>query len=301
MPIFLEAWWLDAVAGETWDVALVEKGGHVFSAMPYTLQTRKPGLLYLGQPTLTQHLGPWLKDQPGKYAKKLSREKDLMQALITQLPVYASFKQNWSYRVQNWLPFFWKGFSQTTGYTYVIPDLSDLDEVFSQFQDKVRTDIRKAEGRNGLIVSDTDPLEVFLQLNKKVFERQSMEQANSDAFVSKLVSAAQKHNRVKWFVASDNEGRPHAGVMVVWDEHSAYYIMGGGDPELRNSGATSLCMWEAIKFSSTVTKCFDFEGSMIEPVERFFRGFGAKQMPYFSVSHTPSRFLRIAKALKAVL
>ena len=51
---------------------------------------------------------------------------------------------------------------------------------------------------------------------------------------------------------------PHAGVYIVWDSNSAYYIMGGGDPELRSSGATTLCMWEAIKFSASVTACFDF-------------------------------------------
>lgn len=46
----------------------------------------------------------------------------------------------------------------------------------------------------------------------------------------------------------------------------------------------SFLTWEAIKFSSGVTKTFDFEGSMIESVERFFRAFGAKQKPYFQVS-----------------
>jgi len=66
------------------------------------------------------------------------------------------------------------------------------------------------------------------------------------------------------------------------------------DPELRKSGATSLCMWEAIKFASTVSKSFDFEGSMIEPIERFFHAFGAEQTPYFAVSHTPSKLIRVA-------
>jgi len=29
---------------------------------------------------------------------------------------------------------------------------------------------------------------------------------------------------------------------------------------------------------------FDFEGSMIEPVERFFRSFGAQRVPYFGIT-----------------
>ena len=105
-------------------------------------------------------------------------------------------------------------------------------------------------------------------------------------------------NQCQWFIAQDKKGRNHAGVLIVWDENSAYYLMGGGNPKLRNSGATSLCMWEAIKFASTVTKKFDFEGSMIESVERFFRAFGATQKPYFHITKTPSYILRMARKLK---
>lgn len=298
LPIFLQPFWLDATAGDAWDVALVEKGGQVIGAMPYTINRRLSSLVYLGQPSLTQHLGPWIRPSAGKYAKQLAREKEVMQGLIRQLPVYDSFLQNWSYTNQNWLPFYWSGFEQTTGYTYVLEDLGDLDSIFDGFQDKVRTDIRKAKGRNRLVVQADAALEDFIELNKKVFKRQSLEVANNESFVNRLITEAQKHNSVKWFVAYDEQKRPHAGVLIVWDKHSAYYLMGGGDPELRNSGATSLCMWEAIKFASTVTKSFDFEGSMIEPIERFFRGFGAVQKPYFQISHTPNRWLRLAKALK---
>ena len=90
-------------------------------------------------------------------------------------------------------------------------------------------------------------------------------------------------------IAEDSEGQRHAGIYIVWDENSVYYLMGGGDPLLRRSGATSLCMWEAILFAASLKKSFDFEGSMLEPVERFFRGFGADQIPYFSISRTPSK------------
>lgn len=63
---------------------------------------------------------------------------------------------------------------------------------------------------------------------------------------------------------------------------------------LRNSGATSLLMWEAIKFASTVSKKFDLEGSMLEPVERFFRGFGTVQKPYFTISKTFDKRMKAA-------
>ncbi len=38
-----------------------------------------------------------------------------------------------------------------------------------------------------------------------------------------------------------------------------------------------------------VTDVFDFEGSMLKPVERFFRAFGGRQTPYLRVSRaTPA-------------
>jgi hypothetical protein len=60
-------------------------------------------------------------------------------------------------------------------------------------------------------------------------------------------------------------------------------------------------MWEAIRYSARVTQRFDFAGSMLEPIERFFRGFGAMQMPYHSLSKTPSRLLRMQQSLLSVI
>ncbi|WP_234427448.1 GNAT family N-acetyltransferase, partial [Vibrio anguillarum] len=217
-----------------------------------------------------------------------------MEALIDQLPKYHYFSQNWHYSNTNWLPFYWKGFEQITRYTYLIDDLSNIDDVWDSSLANIRTDIRKAENKFNLVVKENLPFSDFLLLNRQTFLRQGMQLPYSESFVNQLVSTAKDRNQCRWFIAQDNEGRNHAGVLLVWDSESAYYLMGGGDPDLRNSGATSLCMWEAIKFASTVTKRFDFEGSMIEPVERFFRAFGAKQTPYFALTHRPSRWLNTA-------
>ena len=77
--------------------------------------------------------------------------------------------------------------------------------------------------------------------------------------------------------------------------------MGGGDPALRTSGASSLCLWQAIKLAGEMGKSFDFEGSMIEPIERLFRAFGARQTPYMRVSRSPNRLLRVGLALKSAM
>jgi hypothetical protein len=91
IPIFSQAWWLDAVAGDSWNVVVVEKGGEIQAAMSYVMKQRF-GLTLFTQPVLTQNLGPWIRPS---HAKRLAREKGLMQALIDQLTSYTHFQQNW--------------------------------------------------------------------------------------------------------------------------------------------------------------------------------------------------------------
>lgn len=298
IPIFSQAWWLDAVAPGSWGEVAIEKGGQIHARLPYVIQ-RKHGLTLLTMPPLTQTLGPWLRPYSGKYVNRLSKEKQLMTELIEQLPRFDLFQQNFHYSITNWLPFYWKGFQQTTRYTYRLPDLSNLDAVWAGFQENIRREIRKAVNRFRLRVRDDLSIDDFLPLNVQVFERQSKGLPYPISLVRRLDAACQTHTARRIFIAQDEQGRHHAGVYIVWDEQSAYYLMGGGDPELRSTGATSLCMWEAIRFAATVTKSFDFEGSMIESVERFFRSFGACQTPYFQITKVNSFLLKMLKDIRS--
>jgi len=299
ISIFSQAWWLDSVCGDAWDVCLVEKNGQIHASMPYGIKKRY-GFTLLTHPLLTQNLGPWFRVLTGKYGKILSQQKDLMEDLIEQLPSYDYFNQSWHYSQSNWLAFYWKGFRQTTRYTYVLEELGDLDRVWMGFQENVRREVRKAKKKNIIINVDL-PVDDFINLNRLTFVRQGMAMPYSEVFLKNVTKKALERQQCKWFIAQDEKGQNHAGVFIIWDENSAYYLMGGGDPELRNSGATSLCMWEAIQFAATVTQKFDFEGSMIEPIERFFRGFGAVQKPFFSVSKTNSKMIAAALCLRSFL
>lgn len=297
IPLFSQAWWLDLVCtDDEWDVCLVEKDSKVLASMPYVVK-KKYGFKLLTHPYLTQTLGPWIAPSTAKYANQLAQQKDLQEALIEQLPNFHFFRQSWHYSNTNWLPFYWKGFSQTTRYTYILKDLSDVEKSWKELNENIRREIRKAEKRF-ITIRENLPAEVFLELNKMTFSRQNKKLPYSEKFLLNLMQGAKARNQGKWFIAQDQDGKHHAGVFIVWDQNSAYYLAGGGNPELRNSGATSLAMWEAIKFASTVTKSFDFEGSMLEPVERFFRAFGAKQVAYFQVWKCNPKILASIYALK---
>jgi hypothetical protein len=112
-----------------------------------------------------------------------------------------------------------------------------------------------------------------------------------------------KNNSGEILFAFDEKQEIHSVLYLTWDNKSSYVHLVGENPQLRNSGAGILLIWEAIKYTSKVLKLnkFDFEGSMLKNVEPVRRSFGATQKSYFIITKTNSRLLRIRNALKELL
>lgn len=300
ISIFNQAWWLDIVAKDRWNVCLIEDEVSVIASMPYYV-TEFYKFKIITLPPLTQHLGPWMCLPDSKYCKMLSNQKNVMENLIKKLPHFDYMIQNWHHSLNNWLPFYWESFEQTTKYSYVLENIKNHEVLWSELQENIKREIKKAQNRFNIKILDNLPIDEFIDLNDKTFKRQGIKAPYTRALVKELATKAKERGQCRWFIAKDENGNNHAGVLIVWDKNSAYYLMGGGDPELRNSGATSLCMWEAIMYSSKFVDRFDFEGSMIEPIERFFRGFGAKQQQYFSVYKYNSSTLKLIHTIYKLL
>ncbi len=218
IPVFCSPWWLDATAGAgNWGIAEVKQDGQVVASMPWVLRQNRFGIKILSQPALTQTIGPWIAEpsQKTKYATRLAREKDLMEALIDQLPHYHVFRQNFAPEITNWLPFYWRGFQQTTRYTYRLNLSRGVDTLWQGFQDKVRGDIRKAE-KKGVSVEASDDIEAFLVVNEKTFLRQGMKLPYNRGYVRRLYSACLANDAGKIFLAKGPDGRVHAGNLIVW-------------------------------------------------------------------------------------
>lgn len=296
--LFQQDWWLDATAPGKWSAVEIRRGEHVAARMPYVKRIEK-GMVHIGQPQLTQTLGPWIRPSDAKQAKALADEKEFMNELIDGLPRFDVFSQRFHSSVTNWLPFHWRGFEQTTRYTYVLDDITDKDVLWSGLMENIRREIKKAQKQ--VVVSCAPDADKLLRLVGLTYGRQGRSSRITPSLFARIDAACSAKACHRFFFAEDEEGRTHAALYLVWDERSAYYLIGGGDPNLRTSGATSLLMWEAIQFASSVTKRFDFEGSMVEPIERFFRSFGARQSPYFHVTGYSRRGKLLAATRNLVL
>jgi hypothetical protein len=291
--IFQQPWWLDALAPGRWGEAAIERDGRTVARLPYVVRGPRR-LRILTQPPMTQTLGPWVEPSSAKPANALAEEMELLTALEAALPAAAGFMQHFSPTMQNALPFHWAGYRLETLYTYRIHGLGSEEALWDGLRSNIRQNVRKARGQTE--VREDAGLDRFHDVWSKTFARQGLRAPYSLAQVERLDAACAVRGARTMLFAQDDRGRVHAVTYVVWDERAAYPLLVGADPELRSSGAPSLLMWEAMLRARQVTDVFDFEGSMIQPVERFVRAFGGRQAPYLRVS----RFTTPAQAALAV-
>lgn len=278
--MFQSQWWLDTVAPGQWDEIRIEEGGRLVARLAFVLDTSGP-VLRCGMPPLSQTLGPWIEPGEGKLSVRMEREIHLMERLIDQLPQEAGFNQNFHWSITNWLPFYWAGFKQTTRYTYRIDGRQDLESVWSQVHSRTRNQIRNAEKE--LTVVEDLGAEAVMRLCAMTFERQGRTFPTDREIVVSAIEAAIERGSGRSLFAVDADNRVHATAFFLWDSETVYYLLGGADPELRNSNAQGLLIWECIRFAIEHGLAFDFEGSMHRPIEHSFRAFGAVQTPYFQV------------------
>ena len=286
IPLFSKGWWMDAVCQDNWDAIIIEENGQPVATLPY-YQSVTEGRKEIKKAILTQTNGIWMAyPENQKYETKLAHETKLMNAVIDELEnlELAKYQQYFHYSIQNWLPFYWRGYSQTTRYTYVIQNTNNLEDVYQNFSSNIRKCIRKA--MKLVEIKEGIGIEEFYDLNKMTFERQNLEIPYSYDIVKRIDDACKKRDARKTFYCIDENDHIHSAIYFVWDENSVYYLLSGSNPDFRNSQSLTLLLYEGIKLANKLNKQFNFEGSMKKNIEHHFRQFGAEQMPYHNISKT---------------
>jgi GNAT acetyltransferase-like protein len=284
--LFQEPWWLNLTAAGNWDEAIVANAEGVIARLPYRT-LRRYGATILTQPRLTPYGGPWFRPSIAKASNQFSERRRLTVELLSRLPRYDLFSQNLWPGLPDWLPFYWAGFSQRTVYTNWFRDLSSPDLLWGNFLTETRAEIRKAQQR--LTVAVTNDVERLCDLHELAFAGRGMKAPRERAFLRRVIEGAVSAGHARIVFAMDDKGNTHAANLIVYDQRSAHYLIGGSDPRYRTSGAASLLVWDAIQFAARISKIFDFEGSMVESISRFFRGFSPESLPISHIYRTSRR------------
>jgi hypothetical protein len=254
-------------------------------------------------PSLTPYLGVLYPSSTAKYVTQISNNKEIGSA-------FAVFLKNefdevadlaFSPEVVDLQPFIWQGFTTNLRYTYRL-SLTDFPSVFDNMDAARRRNIVSAEKQEVQIERGVDFGEI-VRLSEKSFERQSLVSSHGQA-IHRFEAALRRAGRCRGFLARSKEGEPLGAVWIAWDDKRAYYLLGGYDQSAKSNNAVALAMWRAIQFTATDLKLpeFDFEGSAIPAVERFFRKFGGTLTPYHCTHYRrPSGVRRVGRNLALMI
>lgn len=283
--IFQTPNWLNSVAGNTnWSVVLAYKGDTVVGAMPYVTST-KFGIKQITLPVFTPYLGPVFCAPHDLAPKNIEafKTKTTLQ-LIEQLPRVGRFITNTDFNFNNWLPFAWNGYKQTTRYSYLLDTTPSLDVLLNCCGPNIKKDLKKSAD---LVIESNSTINSIFEIVKTDYSRKNIPLYFKKETLEQLAKQFSSGGALQIYQATKNDCVV-ASICIVFDSHFAHYILGGVTFENRNSGAMSKLLWTAIEEAKRRKVTFNFEGSMHQGIGQYFKSFGGMLTPYHQlhkVSH----------------
>ena len=275
--LFETSWWLNAVAFGNWEEILINENGNIVARWAYVKVNNKIII-----PKYSQTMGIWFAKDILDNDSNYRRRKELLIKLIKQLPNVSNIKIYLDPQNTYFLPFFWAGFLIVPKITYRISTLNDIDEVYNKFSKNTQRDIKQAYKK--VKVEESEDVELLIQLILNNYSRQHRKYVVQPHQIRLIYSTCRQNSACKLLAARDINNRIHSMSLFVYDKRVCYYLLAGNQQELNaKSCSNTLLIWEGIKLASVVSCIFDFEGSMTENIESFFRKFGAIPTPYYEI------------------
>lgn len=271
------SWYLDVV-WPGWKAIVVIEKDQILAALPFSI-SKKHGINYVFNPKFSQYVGIFFgaiekKNATLTFALKKRLVKAIVEALPSEIKVFnIKFAPEFDYP----LPFHWAGYELHTRFSYWLDNQTDKLSLFKKFEERTRTYINKAV-KSGLVVSSIPDIDAIVALAN---ERNSY--PLEEALLKKLWTALRQQKKGIALEVRDATGRLHAGLIYQQFQHKIIHLFSAFDVELGNQGGMSLAIWKSIETAGLEVKIIDFEGSMLEPVENFFRGFGTRPVPYLEI------------------
>lgn len=273
-----------------WDVILSEDGDNNLEGV-LVFHTRK----YLGfrlilMPPQTAYSGIHIIYREKVKSHTInSFENTVTQKLLSKLPPHSLYYQQYGTQFTNALSHVWENYSTTTRYTYLI-DISNKseDQLWNQLKTKRRNSIRKVQP---LMRFEKIDFNRYWENCEKTFKTKNQSNPYNHKILNKIYNHYYPLNKCHIKACINVESNEvSAATFIVEDSQTSYYLSGYSRPNKNESGALSLLLWENIR--TCKTSLFDFEGSMIKPIEQFFRSFGGVLTPHFKVWKVNSPILK---------
>lgn len=250
----------------------------------YFIKTKKFNFSFIKLPPYTPHCGLFFQTESSNRSSLHNFSKDVITAVCNEIEAQKAALTILAFpsAVADLQPFIWSKFKVVPNYTYRIDLSKPIEQIKSNFDPKNRNVINKAIREE---VTTTENVLGKEQLYD--FFISTLSSAGANIYKKELKGIFTKFSdETNSFSIEARRGAELLGVVFcVFDKINCYYLLGGVNKNSKINGVNNLlvlkCIEKAIEKGCAV---FDFEGSMLKGVEKFFRSFGPELVPYYTVN-----------------
>ena len=263
-------------------------------------KTSMMGMPYISSPPYSPHNGFIVENKANNKSNEATYLKNILETIADYFQkrkdaIFMTAFPHWLIDTQ---PFFWKNFKVIPNYTYRIDLTLSIDQLSKNLAPDKRTSLKKVE-KDGLRIEKCTDYSIVKELVLKSFSRKE-KSLDTTLLDNILVDFAKPDNSFA-FVAYDKQA-PIAVTFCVFDDQTAYYLLGGYDSQNKHQGAGVATIWHALLYAREMgMQIFDFEGSMIPEVEKYFRKFGGNLVAYYTINKAWLPFELLLKFKKRAL
>jgi hypothetical protein len=214
----------------------------------------------------------------GRY-KELTHAKQMTLLAIQSLPKLGFYDLRLRPADRDLMPYLWNGFETYVGYTYVIP-VAEKDHWAEGAAKSTRKELRRAAREvveQAYRIEENPEARDMLPLIQDTVAAKQARFPQLETKFSAWWQAIRAHGAGCGFLLRDKNGAPMAADILVWDQHTAYSVLGGIRADLRNDSRVGTILLERmVREAHGRGLDFDFEGSVVPGVERFMRSFGGE-------------------------
>lgn len=264
------SWYLNIVS-PGWDALVLGEYEKIF---PLTFRT-KARIKYLYQPYFTQQLG--------LYGNGI-KETDVSD-FLKAIPKKFKFIE---INLNSFCHLNAKEYSCKLKVTHYLDLNKKYAEIFSSFNDNTKRNIRKAEKLN-LIFNDKGKIKSLINLFQETAGKKTELKKKDYQVLESIIKTAVNNKSGKIYEIRDTENNLQAGLFLLSSKNIGINLFNASSSLGKKNSAMFFLLNELFKLYSGNNITFDFEGSEIAEVARFYKGFGgvAVQYPYIKLNRLP--------------
>lgn len=264
--VYAQSWYLDVVS-KGWDALVV---GDYDVVMPLT-HGKKYGIMYLYQPFFTQQLGVFSKQE---------FNQAVVERLLNSIPEKYRFidialnKAN-SFQLSDFLI--------KSNVNYELELANSYEDIVKGYSSNTKRNIKKAE-RNELFVSNKiDSGELIKLFRNNLGKTIKNIKTKHYDLLKQIMDKSLLEQKAEIYGVNSSEGDPCAGAFFIKSYDSYIFLFSATNEESKQKGAMFLIINQFIRKHAGEKIILDFEGSNIQSLARFYKGFGSDEFNYLRV------------------